>query len=477
MSEGVTFDCQPSNTQKAISSVYSELLSSNEKLNLRPAYQRSLVWKAEQKSYYIDTIMNNCPSPIFLLYMYDPDDEYECIDGQNRLSTIKEYIEQTGEESEPFPWKKETDEGEENVYYLNEKTKDALQAYCDAKNGKRKGMKAYRLMTPAEVKRFSKYELSLSQIKTRLDFNQRQDIFMRWQNGTSISPSDAFKNEEHPFCRFVVQNSIDRTLSESIRPLLKKAGFNKTWIWDTYLLLNAFRKDSLCEVILGTIQVKGLIVKDTETLESHYKETQQKLEKFLPKLKPLEKMKRQIYMSFLLGYVFLWRKLNPELRPIAESEKFLEEFATESLENDEHPHSTLNSAKQATEFVNAFPKFEASFYACLERHMPPSPPPPNPKKREPIPPGVRKSVWKTYIGEEKGVGLCFCCGSSTISSMDFHAGHIKPDKQGGKPTVGNLRPLCAPCNLGMGTQNMVNYVRKHHPNRLEILMKSILGDE
>jgi uncharacterized protein with ParB-like and HNH nuclease domain len=89
MSEDISFDCQPNNTQKAIQSVYTELLMSDDKLNRRPAYQRNLVWTDEQKSYLIDTIMTNCPMPIFLLYMYDPDEEYECIDGQNRLTTIK----------------------------------------------------------------------------------------------------------------------------------------------------------------------------------------------------------------------------------------------------------------------------------------------------------------------------------------------------------------------------------------------------
>jgi len=38
--------------------------------------------------------------------------------------------------------------------------------------------------------------------------------------------------------------------------------------------------------------------------------------------------------------------------------------------------------------------------------------------------------------------------------MTFHCGHIVSHANGGSMHIDNLRPICASCNLSMGTQNM-----------------------
>lgn len=465
MSEEVNFDCQPNNTQKAISSVYGELLSSDDKLNRRPAYQRSLVWTDEQKGNLIDTIMTNCPMPIFLLYMYDENEEYECIDGQNRLTTIKDYIEQDPRQTIPFSWCIEKDLGEDHIYFNNEKTRDALQAYCDEQNKKRGSKsktnpKTYRLMTSVEKKRFDKYELTLSQIKTKLSFDQRKNIFMRWQNGSKISQCDSYKNEDYPYCQYVVNNSLDRSLADTLSGFLKSGRNN--WLWDIYRLLNVCLKDELKEIMLSSIAARTSIEKDNSFTTTQLKEAQTRLEKLLVKLKPLEKLKSSMYLSFLLGFIYLWKKATPNVRAIAEKEEFLLAFAKESLENDDHNHSTLNNGPQVKGFLNSFSAFTDKFYSTVDTFTPP-PTTPVQKKKENIPAALKTDVWNEYIGKEKGEGECYCCKKKCISQRDFHAGHVIPEHHGGTTTLDNLRPVCGQCNLSMGTQNMNNFIQKYYP--------------
>ena len=59
-------------------------------------YQRDKVWSEETKSFFIDSILKNYPiPPVFLRMKIDPNTgmtRYEVIDGKQRLTTIREFI-------------------------------------------------------------------------------------------------------------------------------------------------------------------------------------------------------------------------------------------------------------------------------------------------------------------------------------------------------------------------------------------------
>jgi len=61
-------------------------------VNLRPEYQRRLVWDRKKKSLLIESLLMNVPIPPVFLYESDLN-RYEVMDGQQRLNTVMEFYE------------------------------------------------------------------------------------------------------------------------------------------------------------------------------------------------------------------------------------------------------------------------------------------------------------------------------------------------------------------------------------------------
>lgn len=464
------FECQPHSSNKAISSIYNEFLKGEDQLTLRPTYQRGLVWTDEQKGNLISSIMLVCPIPIFLLYTYKHTNE--CIDGQNRLSSIKEYIEQT-DTSNPWAWviEHEDDDYTEYVFYRNPSTEAAMTAYCLSKTRAKKGRSArkdYRLMTPEEVKRFNGYLCVIAQINTKLEFDQRKEIFLRWQSGTIISQCDRFKNEGHPFCNFVIEQGLENSLSPLISKLLKSG--RKNWLFDMYRMINIFREgmNDPSQVLLSTIRTRSKITSDKDFTTEQMKDAVKGCEKFLAKFEFLSKAK-DMYISFILQIAFLWVSFqgNPEIREVMEKEQFLLKFAEESLDNDAMNHSTLNNGPHEKQLISVFPAFKDAFMAAYSSQRPPSPQAQAPLSKKKNLPGPRKTeVWNAYVGVDIGKTKCLCCGISDITARDFEGGHVIPECDGGTIDVSNLRPICGTCNRSMGSTNMIAWMKRMYPTRV-----------
>lgn len=82
------------------------------------------------------------------------------------------------------------------------------------------------------------------------------------------------------------------------------------------------------------------------------------------------------------------------------------------------------------------------------------------KQRQSPPAPVRRALWKKYYGTSLEGG-CWACTTENIDPWNFHAGHIKPHKEGGEAKVDNLVPLCASCNTSMGAMNAHEYKEKY----------------
>lgn len=68
-----------------------------------------------------------------------------------------------------------------------------------------------------------------------------------------------------------------------------------------------------------------------------------------------------------------------------------------------------------------------------------------------IPKALREQVWVTHVGRrfDRRCIIPWCTNIMTV--FDFHVGHDVPESAGGATEISNLRPICARCNLSMGS--------------------------
>lgn len=78
-------------------------------------------------------------------------------------------------------------------------------------------------------------------------------------------------------------------------------------------------------------------------------------------------------------------------------------------------------------------------------------------KKHNIPKSLKKLVWDKNIGKDVGAAKCLCCKHQEIRQIEFHCGHIVAEKNGGETNINNLIPICAQCNLSMGTMNLKEF--------------------
>jgi 5-methylcytosine-specific restriction endonuclease McrA len=82
--------------------------------------------------------------------------------------------------------------------------------------------------------------------------------------------------------------------------------------------------------------------------------------------------------------------------------------------------------------------------------------------RKAIPKKIRGEAWKAQFGTSTE-GSCYCCRKGLDIFDDWHAGHIVSHASGGTDTAANLRPVCASCNLSMGTEHMDAFKARCYP--------------
>ena len=80
------------------------------------------------------------------------------------------------------------------------------------------------------------------------------------------------------------------------------------------------------------------------------------------------------------------------------------------------------------------------------------------ESREPkatIPKALREQVWLTHVGRRYESKCIVPWCKNTMTVHDFHVGHDIPESKGGATEIANLLPICARCNLSMGSQYTV----------------------
>jgi hypothetical protein len=83
-------------------------------------------------------------------------------------------------------------------------------------------------------------------------------------------------------------------------------------------------------------------------------------------------------------------------------------------------------------------------------------------KHKAIPKKTREALWTVQFGDSTKGG-CYCCKAEITALGTWHAGHVVAQSNGGADTVDNLRVICLPCNLAMGSEHMDEFKNRCYP--------------
>jgi len=110
---------KPSVTNPTIADIYEKIV--DEKLNLSPDFQRRFVWTQEHQEAFLDTILQGYPFPEIYVCQGEIDTEklrttQKVIDGQQRLTTIRNYMDNTFDKplKTVLPFHQLSEEGKES---------------------------------------------------------------------------------------------------------------------------------------------------------------------------------------------------------------------------------------------------------------------------------------------------------------------------------------------------------------------------
>jgi hypothetical protein len=77
-----------------------------------------------------------------------------------------------------------------------------------------------------------------------------------------------------------------------------------------------------------------------------------------------------------------------------------------------------------------------------------------------IPKALREQVWLKYSQQQFSIKCLTPWCQNQINAFDFHCGHMQAEAKGGSTTLDNLIPICARCNLSMGTTSFSAWATK-----------------
>ena len=78
------------------------------------------------------------------------------------------------------------------------------------------------------------------------------------------------------------------------------------------------------------------------------------------------------------------------------------------------------------------------------------------RQKQAIPKAIREQVWLHYLGNRFETKCTVTWCHNKINTFDYHVGHNLPESRGGRLDISNLRPICARCNLSMGSQYTID---------------------
>ena len=230
-----------------------------------------------------------------------------------------------------------------------------------------------------------------------------------------------------------------------------------------------FLQDNVCGVIENheILEIENCIYNDNffKLLNQHiyipmWMKTEKGLVDYAFNRGWLATFKRKTFVPFLeqkIKNLRVEEKLEDKLKNLRVAEEDQnQELHVDNLKDlqVEEKHLKINTNSRVEEKVDPVEEKNSNSHSVLPSKNRRS-------KKERIPATVRNIVWVTHFQTSKK-GICWLCKVEDISSANFECGHVVSEKNGGKPTIDNLRPICSFCNKSVGTMNMEDFKKKYN---------------
>ena len=478
------------NTQNTISidNLYSALSGKSDvKINLEPLYQRGHVWTEEKESFFIESIIIGIvPNPI--IFNIEKDGNKICIDGKQRLLSIKHFIEGPTKQN--------------NMINVNYKK----VSYNDLDNE----MKIHFNNSIINVIEY--YYLS---------YEKQLELFRRIQNGTPLNENelliakfndekvidifttfvDNHKNIINKFITGIRKEHVcflidlmivtsdlvieQRTLTKIVREQFIKTNSNITllnvhmsrisqlikktftniffnsdqmFILQYNLLLtvlyNIYRTYCNTYNKLDDVKHVSILISDIGIINNKYLE--QRMTKGVNKqnfeiIQQICKNNSMHLTKWLIPTITKTNTLNKNKSNNIIKNKYDTKYNEEDESDDNNESDELEDESDEEEYVE-IKKTNNKTKSIMKPIID--------NKNKSIPKSLKSTVWNEYIGEQYGIGACYVC-ERKIDSKHFECGHIKATSKGGDTTKDNLRCICSECNKTMGSKNMNDFKKQY----------------
>lgn len=259
-------------TTYTVRSVYTDFLE-EKSIILRPSYQRALTWSYEKMLYFLDSLYYFPIVPSFIICKIDKEElkeirkkdkdsslNYECIDGQHRLTVIKKYIKGkainiNGRDKMLYIKEKDNTGKEKLIFYkLNPEIENRIiQTGIKKKN--------IRAMTTDERYAFNETQLSFISIKKQIDKNTKCNLFNRLQQGERVNSGTTTINCDHPISNFLRDNNI-----------IKEEKYDEYWKPILLTKIKSYKYDELINR-MTFFTIRLLYITDKNSLDVNYNDS------------------------------------------------------------------------------------------------------------------------------------------------------------------------------------------------------------
>ncbi|MFA5771122.1 MAG: DUF262 domain-containing protein [Thermoplasmata archaeon] len=377
-----------------------------------PTYQRSEVWKPDQKQLLIDSVLRQIDVPKLYLRKLPTlsRSKYEIIDGQQRMRTFWDFL--------------------SDGFSLDEESDDIL---LDGRSYEIAGKKYSELDSTLKIERVHKYTLNVVIISDATE-DEIADLFFRLNNGTPLNPAE-------------VRNSMPGKMTEFVRQLAQHEFFHKCSFANRRKAFDQVATQIVCLEINGGIhdtrdKVLSKMYADhasdlSESLKTTVDTNLNILNRIFPEKTRLLNRASVINNYLLISYLTKHSRIKEAVPQIREWYMRTEPIRRKITEYNVAMTRSANSWSAIDirfrilllDFTKEYQTFD--LVQLDERRM-----------------FSEDQKIEIY---QRDQGICKGCAKH-VSEYNWHADHIIPWVKSGRTEVENGQVLCVKCNIKKGSR-------------------------